>query len=313
MSEPRSAGPPARSPPESRARHAGLVVVASLAFATSSPLAKAAVGIPPVAVAAGRCAVATIAIVLLYPRATALAFRGLKPKHRAALPVAGGLLAAHFALFLAGLARTSLPAAVALVSLEPLSVVLAAWLAFGLRPTRGEAVGVLVATAGALVVASGAGSGEHRLAGDVMVIAAVVLYGAYVAAARGLRDSMPVMPYAAAVYGIATLLLGPFALAAVAGASAPPLQSLVAIAALGLVPTLIGHTLVQSAARHVSPAIVALVSPGETLGSLAIGALMMALVPSPREAAGTGLIVAGATIAILGSRGSAVIVTEPAS
>jgi drug/metabolite transporter (DMT)-like permease len=287
----------------SRSRHVLLVVVASLAFATSSPLAKIAVGLSPLAIAAGRCAVAAIAILLAMPRATVGAVRALRPKHRVALPVAGLLLAAHFALFLGGLASTSLPAAVALVSLEPLSVVLAAWIGFGLRPTRGEAFGVLVASAGAMVVASGAGSGEHRIFGDLLVVGAVVLYGAYVAAARGLRDSMPVMPYAAAVYGIAAVLLAPFALHDVSASPAPPVRSVIAIVLLGLIPTLVGHTLVQSAARKVSPAIVALVSPGETIGSLAIGAIALAALPSPLEAAGTALIVAGATIAILTSRG----------
>ena len=273
-------------------------MVASLAFATSSPLAKGATGIAPVAIAAGRCAVATLAIVLLDPRATWRAVTGLQPRHRGALLLAGALLAAHFALFLAGLAATSLPAAVALVSLEPLAVVVAAWVAFGLRPTRGEGIGVLVATAGALVVAGGAGSGEHRLAGDAMVVAAVVLYGAYVAAARGLRDSMPVMPYAASVYGIATLLLGPFAIHAAAATSAPPLRSLLFVVALGLVPTLVGHTLVQSAARHVSPAIVALVSPGETLGAMAIGAALLGEMPTSTEAIGALIILAGSALAI---------------
>jgi len=78
----------------------------------------------------------------------------------------------------------------------PIAVVLAAFFAFGVRPTRREMFGLLVATLGAVVVASGAGSGEHRLAGDLMVLLAVVIYGAYVAAARGLRDVMPPLPYA---------------------------------------------------------------------------------------------------------------------
>ena len=286
-----------------RAKSLALVGVASLAFAISSPLAKAAIGLSPMTVAAGRCAVASIAIALIFPRKTLDAIRALKPKHRVALPLAGLLLAAHFGLFLGGLAATSLPAAVALVSLEPLSVVLAAWIAFGLRPTRGEAAGVLVASAGAMVVASGAGTGEHRLFGDLLVVGAVIVYGAYVAAARGLRDSMPVMPYAAAVYGVAAAALLPFALVTQLAITAPPpIASCIAVVALGLVPTLIGHTLVQSAARKVSPAIVSLVSPGETLGSLAIGAVAMSTLPSGREAEGTVLILAGTVIAIFGSR-----------
>ena len=69
-----------------------------------------------------------------------------------------------------------------------------------------------------------------------------------------------------------------------------------------LVPTLVGHTLVQSAARRVAPAVVALVSPGETIGSLGIGALALAAWPSRVESVGALLVVGGATIAILGRR-----------
>jgi drug/metabolite transporter (DMT)-like permease len=291
-----------QTPRASRARDLGIVALASLAFATSSPLAKSAAGVAPMAIAGGRCAVASLAIALAMPRATRAAVAGLKPQHRLALPIAGLLLAGHFALFLGGLATTSLPAAVALVSLEPLAVVLAAWIAFGLRPTRGEGAGVLVASAGAMVVASGAGSGEHRLLGDLLILGAVVVYGAYVAFARGLRDSMPVLPYAAAVYGIAGVALAPFALATQHGAGTA--WGWTAVVLLGLIPTLVGHTLVQASARRVSPAIVALVSPGETIGSLLIGAVALGAWPSGREAAGTALVLAGATIAIFGAQRS---------
>jgi drug/metabolite transporter (DMT)-like permease len=281
-----------------RSRAGLLVVVAALAFATSAPLARTAVGISPVAVAAGRTLVAAIAIFALTPRTSARALLALTGRQRIALACVGALLAAHFALFLLGLAWTSLPAAVALVSLEPLSVVLAAWIAFGIRPTRSEALGVVVATVGALVVASGAGHGEHTLVGDLTVLGAVALFGAYVAAARGLRDAMPALPYAGSVYAMCTIVLLPFALPLALGAS-PPVTTWGAIVALGLVPTLIGHTLVQTAARSVPPAVVAMVSPGETLGSLLIGALAMGAVPTLREGAGALLVIGGATLAIV--------------
>jgi len=232
---------------------------------------------------------------------TLRALRGLAPRQRWGLVGAGALLAAHFALYLLGLAATSLPAAVSLVSLEPLSVVVVAWIAFGIRPTRREAAGVLIATAGALVVASGAGQGEHRLMGDVMVLAAVAIFGAYVAAARGLREAMPALPYAGSVYAICTLLLLPLALP-LALRDSPPMTTWGAVILMGLLPTLVGHTLVQSAARSVPPAVVAMVSPGETIGSLAIGVIAMGAVPTPREASGAALVVLGATLAILGRK-----------
>lgn len=288
--------------PRPHARDLVLIAVAATAFATSSPLAKSATGIAPLVIAAGRCAVAAIVIGVATPRATASAVRALRPRDRWALPMAGLLLAAHFGFFLGGLATTSLPAAVALVSLEPLAVVVAAWIAFGLRPTRGEGAGVVVASVGAMIVASGAGSGEHRIMGDLLVLGAVVLYGAYVAAARGLRDAMPMMPYAASVYGVAAVALLPLAIATRGATASAPAWSWCAVVALGLVPTLIGHTLVQRAARRISPAIVALTSPGETIGSIVIGAVALGTWPSAREATGTAVVIAGATIAIFGAR-----------
>jgi drug/metabolite transporter (DMT)-like permease len=275
-----------------------LVALAALAFSVSSPLAKLAAPVHPLVIAAGRTAVATLAIALLAPRRSVRAVLDLTTRQRLLLACAGALLAAHFAAFLGGLARTSLPAAVSLVSLEPMSVLLVAWLFFGLRPNRREALSVVLATVGALVVSSGAGEGEHRLDGDALVLLAVALYGGYVALARGLRDAMPMLPYAGAVYGVATVFLLPFAIAASEGAPLPPQRSVVAIVALGLVPTLIGHTLVQRAARRVSPAIVALVSPGETVGSLLISALVLSELPTRREALGALLVVVAAKLAV---------------
>ena len=83
---------------------------------------------------------------------------------------------------------TSLAAAAALVSLEPLAVVIAAWLAFREVPTRRQWLGLALAMAGAAVVARSAGRGEQRLAGDALVLVAVVLFGVYIAFARGLRQ-----------------------------------------------------------------------------------------------------------------------------
>jgi drug/metabolite transporter (DMT)-like permease len=288
------------TPSRPRTGDLALVAVAALAFSTSAPLAKVAHGVAPLAIAAGRCAVGALAITLGWPRATVTALRALPPKHRVALPIAGLLLGGHLALFTVGLVSTSLAAAVALVSLEPIAVVLAAWIAFGLRPTRPEALGLVLASVGAAIVASGAGSGEHRLVGDAMVLAAVVFFGAYVAFARGLRDAMPVMPYAGWVYAVAAIALAPMAIATQRGGAS--LASWGAVALLGLVPTLVGHTLLQSVARRISPAIVGLVCPGETVGSIALGALFLGTRPSLREGIGTAVVIAGATLAVTGVR-----------
>jgi drug/metabolite transporter (DMT)-like permease len=48
--------------------------------------------------------------------------------------------------------------------------------------------------------------------------------------------------------------------------------------------------------------VVALVSPGETIGSLAIGAALLRTRPSAVELAGTAVILVGSALAMLGAR-----------
>ncbi|HTN89075.1 MAG TPA: DMT family transporter [Sorangium sp.] len=284
------------------------VVLASLAFAASGPLARYARPVHPLFIAFGRVALAAAALSLLDLRSLARSVVALSLRQRAAVLCAGLLLAVHFALFLWGLDRTSLASALSLISLEPLAVVLCAWVFFRVRPTRIEQAGVLLATAGALIIARGAGAGDHRLSGDLMVVGATLVYGLYVSFARALRDALPARSYAALVYASAALFLAaalPAAPGALEGVAPPPAHAVVAIVALALVPTLIGHTAVQAAARRMSPAIVALVSPGETLGGIVIGALWLDAIPTPVEIAGAAVILVGATVAILGSSPSA--------
>ena len=283
------------------------VVVASIAFATSASFARWARPADPLVVAFGRVLVAAAILVAWDARGVLGAWRGAPTRQRRGIVGAGVLLAIHFALFLVGLDRTSLPAAVALVSLEPLSVVLCAWALHGLRPTGMELGGVLLATAGAAIVSSGAGSGEHHLAGDVLVVLAVLVYGLYVSAARAFRGTIGPRPYAALVYAAAACALAATAEYSLARApsglsGALPPHALLAIVALAIVPTIVGHTAVQAAARDMSPSTVALVSPGETVGGLALGAWMLAATPSRTELVGAAVVLVGATTAILGAR-----------
>ncbi|MFT3773539.1 MAG: DMT family transporter [Minicystis sp.] len=296
---------PAESPPRARSA-AAFVLMASSAFAVASPLARWARPAHPLLVAFGRLAVAALVLGAIDARALPAAVRGLSARQRWTVVSAGVLLAAHFACFLWGLEHTSLPAAVSLVSLEPLAVVVCAWAFLGVAPSRAEQVGVLLATVGAVVVAQGVGTGDHRLVGDLVVLVAVALFGLYLAVARALKDALPARSYAALVYASASVTLAvalAFAPAAFASpAWPPPPHALVAIVALGVIPTVIGHTMVQTASRSLPPAIVALVSPGETVGSIAIGAAMLGAVPSRVEMIGAAIIVVGSAVAIVAPR-----------
>lgn len=295
------------APRAGRAGSAAIFVIfAGAAFSTSSPLARWARPTHPILIAFGRLALAALVLVVVDRHAIGAALRGLSTRQRGIVFAAGALLAVHFACFLWGLDHTSLAAAVSLVSLEPLAVVLCAWALLGVAPSRAERLGVVLATVGAVVVARDAGEGEHRLVGDLVVLIAVALFGLYLTVARALKDALPARSYAALVYASASLVLAAI-LAFVPAAFASPAwplsaRGLAAIAALALVPTVLGHTAVQTASRTLAPAVVALVSPGETLGSILISAVAFGERPRAAVIVGAAIIVLGSAIAIVSPR-----------
>jgi drug/metabolite transporter (DMT)-like permease len=285
------------------------VLFASAAFASSGPLSRWARPTPPLLLAFGRLALAALVLFALDARRLVTDIRRLAPAHRLTVFAAGALLAAHFALFQLGIDHTSLPAAVSLVSLEPLAVVLSAWFFLGVRPSPVEQIAVGFATAGALIVARGQGEGDHRVLGDLLVLGAVALYGGYLTVARALRDALPARSYATLVYASAALSLGlvlalgsALSLRGVTGDGVLMPRGLLAIVALAFIPTLLGHTAVQTAARTLSPSIVALVSPGETLGAIAIGAALLGARPTATEMTGAMIILVGAALALVAPR-----------
>ncbi|EYF02313.1 DMT family transporter [Chondromyces apiculatus] len=303
--------------PPPTARGAALfLLISSAAFAFSGPLARAARPVHPLVIAFGRVALAALILGVLNAGAIRRTLPTLSTRQRAIVLGAGSLLAAHFALFLWGLDRTSLPAALSLVALEPLSIVLWAWALFRIRPSRPEQLGLLLATLGALLVGRGGDAGEHHLEGDLLVLGAVILYGAYLAAARGIRDALPAHTYAAVVYGSAAFALAlvlPFAPGALATASPLPAHGAVYIILLALIPTLLGHTAVQWASRHMPPTLVALVSPGETLGGIALGIVWFGTIPTLTESLGGLLILSGTLVALFRSSPPATPAGEPLS
>ena len=295
-----------------RGRAITFVALASAAFAVSSPIARLARPAHPLFVAFGRVALASIVLFALDMGGVLRHLRSLNAATRWRIFICGALLGAHFALFQAGLDATSIPAAVSLVSLEPVGVVFAALIFFGEVPSRREKIGVLLATIGAAVIAFAAGTGEHKLIGDLLVLGSVALFGFYVAAARAIRNALPPQHAGSMIYAVAALvilLVLPYA-GAFTNVLELPRRSFLAIAGIALIPTIIGHTSVQAAARTLPPAIVSLVSPGETLGGLLVAAIFLHEIPKPQECVGASLILAGVLFAIFGPVSSAQTATS---
>lgn len=207
--------------------------------------------------------------------------------------LSGTFLALHFAFWVQSLGMTSVASSVTLVSVNPLFIALFGRFFLGERPSAGLWLGVGCAFLGsALVAGSDCSFSSQALKGDLLALLGAVMASGYLLAGRAARSSLDLAAYTAATYGTAALVL--LLLCAlwrtpIWGFSA---QTYAVLAALALVPQLIGHTAFNWSLRFLPPTVVAVLILGEPVGATFLAWLIF----------GEGLsVVKGAGLLILGT------------
>lgn len=244
--------------------------------------------------------IATVALALVARRDLVALFR-LQWREQLLCAASGLLLGAHFGVWIASLSFTSTAASVALVATNPVFAGLLAWLFLGEGIARREGIGIAIAALGCIVLAGGDAmrSDHDALIGDGLALAGAITAAAYFVVGRRLRASLPLAAYLAGVNAVAACAL----LVVVAATSTPLLghanDAYVAMLLLGIVPSVIGHSLLNWSVRRVRVHLVSLAILGEPVGASLLAWMFFAEVP-PREAlAGGAIILAGIAIGTL--------------
>ena len=258
-------------------------------------------------IAAGRLAIATLALAPLALTRHRAALARLTAREVGLAALAGLFLAAHFTLWTASLGRTTVASSVVLVTTTPLWVGLLSPLVLREPLTRRLALGIVLALAGGVIVALGAAGGTRAgagpagrvLLGDLMARAGAWMMAGYLMVGRRLRAGLPLVPYVFLVYGMAAVALV-LALTAT-GRSLLGLApaTYLWLALLALVPQLLGHSSFNWALRYLPASFVAIALLGEPVGSSALAFGLLHEVPTPLELAGAALILAGIAVAAL--------------
>jgi drug/metabolite transporter (DMT)-like permease len=247
-------------------------------------------------------AVLSVAAVARRARRQDTAWPALRP-----LVVAGVLLAAHFALWIASLSRTTVAASVVLVCLQPVFVALLAGAV--LREAIGARVGagIVVALVGAVVIAfdpggatpAGVDSGATTT-GNLLALGGAVAIALYVLVLRSQRGD--VLVSSAIVTSTAAVTLLPACIAT--GAPLLPSTSTQAawLLALALFPQVIGHTALNAALQRLPAAIVSGSILAEPVIASALAWLALGERPGPATLLGGGVTLVG--VAVLLSRSS---------
>ena len=276
----------------SRHRAVPVLVFAVLVMAWAAPLVRLTEA-PALAVAAWRLTIASLILVpLFFLTGGPAEWRPLPARSRWIAVASGAALACHFAAWIASLRLTSVAAAAVLVATSPVFAwLLSSWF-LAERPTRRQAAGIVLAVAGAAVIALGDATtaGRGAVVGDALAVTGALCGAIYFVIGRHLRGRLGLTAYITPVYGTAALVL--LAWAALRGEVAGPFapRDWAIFAALAAGPMLIGHTGMNYALRHMAAWAVGVAALGEPIGS----ALIAWLLPAIGEPPGTWVVVGGA-------------------
>jgi len=253
---------------------------------------------PSLVIAAARLTLASLILVPLALTRYRHEYRRLTRRDAWLAVFSGIFLALHFATWISSLEYTTVASSTVLVSTSPLFVAIASWLF--LREKIGPAViaGLGVALAGSAVIGLSDRSGAMRnaLLGDVLAFAGAITVAGYLLIGRRLRAKLSLIPYIAAVYGTAAVVMLAMVLVTrerVVGYS-PDIY--VWFLLLALVPQLLGHSAFNWALAHLPATFVAVATLGEPIGSTILAYIILGEMPTPIKIVGAALILVGIVV-----------------
>jgi drug/metabolite transporter (DMT)-like permease len=212
---------------------------------------------------------------------------------------AGTSLGAHFFLWILSVKLIPIAMATLLSSTHPLFVGVMSHIFLAEPPSRGLWAGIILCLAGYSVISLPMwGSAFESQYGYLYAMGAALLFGLYLILGRGVRERLSLMEYLLPTYltGAAFLLF--MALIFRVDLGCYDARTVWMLILLALVPTLLGHSLVNLALRHLIAPMVACSILGEPVLATIWGLLLFQEWIGGAELAGAMLIIVGIVLAV---------------
>jgi len=206
----------------------------------------------------------------------------------------GVILAAHFASWISSLSFTSVASSVIFVHVDPIFVAIVSHFVLKERITRRRLLGIVIAFAGATVIAAGdLGLGEINIYGDLLALIGALMLGIYILSGRRIRQSFDLVSYVTPVYATSAAALTAGCLLTGTPLAPYPLREYLLFLAIAVVPMIFGHTVYNWALRYVEAPVVSISLLGEPVGATLLAFLILKETPTP-------LTLMGGAVTLLG-------------
>lgn len=269
------------------------LLLALLGISSAAPLARLA-SVDGVTAAVWRLSIGTT-VTLLLLAARRQRIPGLSESAKAT--ISGLFLATHLALWLESLRHMSVASSTGIVVSYPVITALYEILRGEVKRPGRVLFGVVLGFLGVLVLSTPwAGA---TLYGALLSFFAAVMASAYFIFGRHLRVSgLTTLQYTLVAYGSATLALVALSLVFSIAIWSPPRESIPYLVMLGLVPMLLGHSMLNYALAFYPASVVTVVALLEPYGASLLAWLVLGEEPKALTVLGMVLSVSGAWITV---------------
>ena len=279
-----------------------VLAVGLIAVSTSAPMIEAS-RLPALVIATWRtliCAAVFGAWVLLRGRSARAARTPLTLSDHGRVVLAGALLAGHFALWISAFEHTSFAASVLLLVTQPVFGAVLGRLLYGERIGRRGVAALALSTVGLALLVRGDLDDPRGLLGDALAVLGSLSIALFYVVAKPLRRRMAFAPYMGAVFGWAGVMLAAGAWIKGDALLGHPPREWWIVAALVLVPTVIGHACFNWAVTRVRFFTLNVLIVLEPAIALLLGAVFLDTSARTDQLVG-GLVLAAAVLVAVGT------------
>ena len=261
-------------------------------------------GVRPVIVALYRMTLATLFLLPASIKLRRDEIASLARRDLMLLSLSGFFLALHFLSWITSLQYIPIAASVMLVASHPLFVAIAAHFVLGESPTRRNLAGIGIGLLGTAVICYDGlrGIGNALLGDGLAILGAVAMVG-YFLIGRKTRARISLLGYATPVYASCSMFLLLWALATRENLTGYRNVDWLLFIALAIVPTILGHTVLNWAIKHVPASVVSISLLGEPVVAALLALAFFSQRPSRTTIAGGVLVLLGIYFATSGSAG----------
>ena len=235
----------------------------------------------PVLLASLRCLVAATVLSPLFLRDLRKHRGDYTARHLRRTLLPGVLLGVHFMSWIVGARMTPAANSTLIVNMAPLVMPFLLYAVLRERLTRGVLVGTVLALAGVAVLTTfDFGTDRTYFTGDMICFLSMYFFCLYLVLGRKNRGFASVWLYLVPLYLVAGLLCLAVSLFFGSPIRSYPLKEILLILGLGIVPTVIGHSILNYSLKHLRGQVVGI----GNLGQVVFASLMAFFILSERPA-----------------------------